>query len=111
MFMFRKLPLYSKLISVGDNVHLASNVWLVPHDVTHNMLNKRDGTGLHEYTGCIKIGSNVFIGSNTTVLYDSYIPSDTIVGAGSLVNRKLEHGGGICRSPGKISLQYRGIFR
>ncbi len=94
MFMFRKLPLYSDLISVGDNVHLAANVTFFTHDVTHSMLNYRAGTKeFKEYIGCIEIGDNVFIGANTTILYDSKIPSNTIIGANSLVNKVLTREG------------------
>lgn len=94
MFMFRKLPLYGDLISVGNNVHFASNVSLVTHDVTHNMLNRKDKSlNLSEYVGCIEIGDNVFVGANTTILYNSKIPSDTIIGANSLINRPLKSGG------------------
>lgn len=94
MFTFRKLPLYGELISVGDNVRMASNVLLVTHDAIHNMLNNMQPDGkMHEYTGCIEMGDNVFIGANTTILYNSYIPSNTIIGAGSLVNRRLRSGG------------------
>lgn len=94
MFMFRKLPLYSELISVGNNVHLASNVSFITHDVTHNMLNHRGGAGaFSEYIGCIEIGDNVFVGANTTILYNSRIPSDTIIGANSLVRKTLDKGG------------------
>ena len=38
MFMFRKVPFYLRLNSVGDNVHIATNVLFV----THNMLNKNE---------------------------------------------------------------------
>ena len=90
MFMFRKLPLYSDLISVGNNVHLASNVSFITHDVTHNMLNRREGTkAFKEYIGCIEIGDNVFVGANTTILYNSRIPSNTVIGANSFVNKIL----------------------
>jgi acetyltransferase-like isoleucine patch superfamily enzyme len=94
MFMFRKLPLYGELISVGDNVHFASNVSLITHDVTHNMLNRRDSSAkMSEYAGCIEIGNNVFVGANSTILYNSRIPSDTIIGANSLVNKPLDRSG------------------
>ena len=94
MFMFRKLPLYSELISVGNNVHFASNVTLVTHDVTHVMLNRSDPSlKLSEYVVCIEIGDNVFIGANTTILYNVKIPSNTIIGANSLVNKPLKQGG------------------
>lgn len=37
----RKVPLYPELISIGNNVRLASNVSLIPHDMIHAMLNNR----------------------------------------------------------------------
>ncbi len=39
MIMDRKVPLYAKLISIGNNVQIASNVHFNTHDVTHLMLN------------------------------------------------------------------------
>ncbi len=39
MIQSRKLPLYSNLIYVGNNVRVASNVSFITHDVVHNMLN------------------------------------------------------------------------
>jgi len=41
MVMFRKIPLHANLISFQDNVHVASNVLFVTHDVTYSMLNKK----------------------------------------------------------------------
>ena len=47
--MNRKVPLCPKLISIGDNVHLATNVFLVPHDAIHLCLNnlKNSRGGVH----------------------------------------------------------------
>lgn len=57
----RIVPLYSELISIGDNVHLASGVHLITHDITHIMINNAEGDcKLSEKIGCIEIGSNVF---------------------------------------------------
>ena len=40
MIMDRKVPLYAKLISIGNNdVKIASNVHFNTHDVTHLLLN------------------------------------------------------------------------
>lgn len=33
------LPLYPELIRLGNNVHIASNVGFVTHDITYLMLN------------------------------------------------------------------------
>ena len=94
MFMPRKIPLYSELISFGDNVWIASNVLLVTHDAIHLMFNHCvEGGGFQEKIGCIDIKDNVFIGSNTTVLSDVTIGPNTVISAGSLVNKSLPGNG------------------
>lgn len=102
MIMFRKIPLYPKLISFGDNVWIASDVLFVPHDVIHRMLNnKLGGDRFQEYLGCIDIKDNVFVGSNSTILPNVMIGPDTIIAAGSLVNHSIPgngvYGGGPCK--------------
>lgn len=87
--MDRKVPLYANLIKMGNNVHIASQVDFITHDITHVMLNRISGTDIKEKVGCIEIGDNVFIGSNTTVLNDVRIGSRVIIGAGSLVNKDI----------------------
>ena len=42
-YMDRRIPLYSNLISIGNNVHLASNVRFLTHDVSFVMMNKKYG--------------------------------------------------------------------
>ena len=94
MVMFRKIPLYPKLISIGDNVWIASDVLLVPHDVIHRMLNnKLETKEFQENLGCIDIKDNVFIGSNTTVLPDVTIGPNTVIAAGSLINKSIPGNG------------------
>ena len=93
MMMLRKIPLYPKLISMGNNVWIASQVTFVPHDVIHKMLNYRlDGNEFQEYLGCIDIKDNVFIGSNSTILPNVSIGPNTIVAAGTLVNKNISGG-------------------
>ena len=92
MTMFRKIPLYPKLISMGNNVWIASQVSFIPHDVIHRMLNNKYGANFQEYMGCIDIKDNVFIGSNSTILPNVTIGPDTIVAAGTLVNKNLRGG-------------------
>ncbi len=87
-----KLPLYSELIYIHDNVKIASNVGFVTHDIIHKMLNeifKEDGGGFIERVGCIEIMDNVFIGSGTRILYNTRIGSNVIIGSGSLVNKDI----------------------
>ena len=85
-----KLPLYSNLIHIHNNVKIASNVGFVTHDIIHTMLNGRSGGGKFvEKIGCIEIMDNVFIGSGTRILYDTKIGSNVIIGSGSLVNKDI----------------------
>lgn len=92
----RIVPLYAKLISLGNNVNLASNVHFVTHDITHSMLNnvnefiaKREGAKYAEKVGCIAIGNNVFIGAGTRIMYNVRIGSNVIIGANSLINKDI----------------------
>lgn len=94
MTMFRKIPLYPKLISLGNNVWIASQVSFITHDVIHRMLNNCvDGGGFEENVGCIDIKDNVFIGSNTTILLNVTIESNTVIAAGSVVNKSIPGNG------------------
>ena len=90
--MSRKIPLYAKLIKLGNNVRLASDVTFVTHDITHAMLNAHPdlkGQVFHEKVGCIEIQDNVFVGTGTIILYGVRIGENVIIGAGSLVNKDI----------------------
>ena len=95
MTMFRKVPLYPKLISFGNNVWIASDVLFVPHDVIHRMLNNKlsEEPAFQEYIGCIDIRDNVFVGSNTTILPNVTIGSNTVIAAGSVINKSIAGNG------------------
>lgn len=94
--MNRSLPLYPELIRFGNNVHIASNVGFVTHDITNRMLNLNNSAKaqagdniFHEKLGCIDIGDNVFVGSGTRILYNVRIGSNVVIGSGSIVNRDI----------------------
>lgn len=96
-----------ELISLGDNVHVASGVTFVNHDITCFMFEYMDKE--HKYAGRrgeIAIGDNVFIGANSTLLYDVKIGNNVIIWAGSLVNKDIPDGsvaaGVPCRVIGKF---------
>lgn len=92
MITSRKIPLYFRLISIGDNVRIASNVEMITHDVAHFMLNgmKIWNKKFKEKVGCISIGNNVFIGANSKILYDVRIGNNVVIAAGSIVNKDIE---------------------
>lgn len=107
--MDRKVPLYAKLISFGNNVRLASDVLFLTHDGTHRVLNKMDqliadrgGRKYDEKIGCIEIGNNVFIGSRTCIASNVRIGSNVIIGACSLVNKDIPDNCVVAGIPAKI---------
>ena len=86
----RKLPLYSNLVFLHNNVIVASNVGFVTHDFIHAMLNNKDGGEQYiEKVGCIEVMDNVFIGSGTRILYGTRIDSNVIIGSDSLINKDI----------------------
>lgn len=96
-----------ELISFGDNVHIASGVTFVNHDITALMFRYQDNNPkIDERKGEIKIGNNVFIGSNTLLLYGTEIGDDVIIGAGSLVNKKIPNGTVAAGIPCKVIGRY-----
>jgi len=88
--MQRKVPLHPELIRIHDNVRIGSNVQFITHDGVHNVLNKKYNTQKYkERIGCIEIMSNVFVGTNSTIMYNVKIESDVIIAAGSVVTKDV----------------------
>lgn len=79
---------------MGNNVHIASNVTFVNHDIVDSMFNYMDKDNLYEHKmGPIEIGDNVFVGAGTIILYDVKIGSNVVIGAGSIVTKSIPDGG------------------
>lgn len=98
-----------KLISFGNNVHVASGVTFINHDIIDKMLNYMEPKSkFHARTGEISIGDNVFIGAKSTILYNVKIGNNVIIGAGSVVTKDIPDGvvaAGIpCKPIGRFDL-------
>ena len=103
----RKVPLYPKLIKIHDNVNIAANVTFITHDVSDSMINNiesvcANGQKLCEKIGCIEIMENVFVGANSTILYDVRIGSNVIIGAGSIVTKDIPPNSVAAGVPAKV---------
>lgn len=83
------MPLYPELIRFHNNIVIASDVSFCTHDAIHDVLNGGVGK-FTEAIGCIEIMDNVFVGTNTTILYGVRIGQNCIIGANSLINKDLE---------------------
>ena len=81
------------MISFGNNVHIASGVTFINHDISVFMLQYMEPKSkFHAKTGEISIGDNVFIGAKSTILYDVKIGNNDIIGAGSIVTKDIPDG-------------------
>ena len=86
----RSYPTDPELISIGNNVMLASDVSFINHDIIHWMLEKKYNNPIFPpYLGCIEIGDNVMIGAGTIILPNVHIGSNVIIGAGSIVSKDI----------------------
>lgn len=73
------------------------------HDITGQMFRymyKDDS--YQNRKGEIQIGDNVFIGANSTILYDVKIGNNVAIGAGSLVNKDIPDGSVAAGVPCKV---------
>lgn len=88
----RVVPIYSELIRFHNNIAVARNVDFCTHDIIHRVLNRlpENAYGFKEHIGCIEIMDNVFIGSNSVILYGTKIGPNVIVASGSVVTRDCE---------------------
>ena len=78
--------IYPHLISIGDNVVISTNVTILTHDASTNVVGA--GTKL----GRVSIGNNVWIGSGAVILPGVTIGDNTVIGAGSIVKGEVPAG-------------------
>ena len=98
----RYIPPESKLIKLHNNVVIASEVLFINHDVLHHVFRTIEPE--FEFPtkyGAIEIGNHVFIGSRCTILPNTKIEDNVIIGAGSLVTGRLPQGGVYAGVPAK----------
>ncbi|MDO4943098.1 MAG: acyltransferase [Lachnospiraceae bacterium] len=98
----RKIPLYANLISLHNNIRIASDVTFLTHDVMHTVFSTIGGKKYQEKVGCIEIFDNVFIGSNSVIMYDTKIGPNVIIAAGSVVTKDIPPGSIVGGVPAKV---------
>ena len=84
------LPSDHKMIFIGNNVMIASNVTFINHDQFDSLYRNIDPeVKVPFYKKEIHIGDNVLIGANVTILPDKTIGNNVIIGAGSVVSKNV----------------------
>lgn len=89
-------PSHCWLISIGDDVTLANKVQILAHDDTTRVY-----TG-YGRIGRVIIGDRVFVGANSTILMNTKIGNDVIIGAGSLVANDIPDNCIVAGVPAKV---------
>ena len=75
------------LISIGDDVTISTNVTILAHDASTNIV--RQSTRL----GRVTIGNNVFVGTRAVILCGVTVGDNVVIGAGSVVTHDLPSDG------------------
>ena len=81
------------LITIGDKTTVSFDVAFVTHDAATRVLRNLPGRNPETVIyGPIKVGRNCFIGCRSVILPNVTIGDNTIIGAGSVVNRDIPSG-------------------
>lgn len=90
------------LIQIGDNFYTSKGVNFVTHDGSVNVLrNLYPENREADLLGQIIIGNNVFVGIGTTILPNTFIGDNVIIGAASLLKGKFQSNGVYAGVPAK----------
>lgn len=76
------------MIEIGDNVSITEGVTILTHGYDWSVFKGKHGDVLGS-AGHVKIGDNVFIGMNTTILKGVTIGDNVVIGANSLINEDV----------------------
>jgi acetyltransferase-like isoleucine patch superfamily enzyme len=90
------------LVEIGDNVRITSGTEFITHDGGVTIFHGEIGGGIF---GKIKIGNDVFIGTNCIILYNTTIGNRSIVGAGSVVRGQFPDDSIIMGNPAKVIMR------
>ncbi|MGX7025494.1 acyltransferase [Vagococcus hydrophili] len=109
-FQPRKIPSDAKLVSLGNNVVIASQVVFINHDVMHHVFNNIEKHSTSYHMGKIEIGDNVFIGANTILFPNIKISDNVIIAAGSHVYKDINQSGVYAGIPLKKIKEFEKVF-
>jgi acetyltransferase-like isoleucine patch superfamily enzyme len=88
------------LIEIGDHVAIADDTEIVTHD--GGVWCFRDEIKNADLFGKVKIGNNVFIGNNCTILPGTTIGDNCIIGSGSVLRGNFPENSVIVGNPAQV---------
>lgn len=90
-----------ELLEIGNDVQITRDVRIITHGYDWAVLKGKYGDILGS-AGKVKIGNNVFIGMNATILKGTVVGNNCIIGASSLVNGCFPDDVVIAGNPAKV---------
>lgn len=88
-------------LEIGCNCRITQDAYILLHDYSYAVLRFTHHEMLRK-SGKVKIGNNVFIGTRATILVNSEIGDNCIIGAGSVVSGKFESNVVIAGNPARV---------
>lgn len=89
------------LISIGDNVTVTAGVRFITHDGSGCLVKDKNLNRFYSYAP-IEIGNNIFIGVNSIILPGVRIGDNSIIAAGTVVNKSIPPGSIVGGNPVKF---------
>ena len=94
LFCTSKIGTEPGLITIGNDVIIASDTQFVNHDMSLTTIdNYFKSSPKTDHYGEIVIGSNVFVGASSILMPDINICDDVIIGSGSIVKSNINKKG------------------
>ncbi len=88
-------PPHCWLIEIGNNVTLATGVYILAHDASTKCFLD------YAKVGTVKIGNNVFIGAYSIILPNVKIGNNVVIGSGSIVTKNIPDNSVYAGNPAK----------
>lgn len=89
------------MIEIGDNVSITTGVTILTHGYDWSVFKGIYGDVLGS-AGRVKIGNNVFIGMNSTILKGVTIGNNVVIGANSLINKNVPDNSVVVGNPQRV---------
>lgn len=90
-----------ELLEIGDQVKITKGCTILTHGYDWSVMNGKYGNIMGS-AGKVKIGNNVFIGMNSTILKGVTIGDNVIIGAGSVVTKDVPSNSVAVGNPAKV---------